>query len=63
LRDSGGAISVLAIWKRELGFWKHATRFADGIFSLQLHGATFKKRAPKAIKEIKEFAHKTMVRY
>ncbi|KAK6833606.1 50S ribosomal protein L31e [Apiospora arundinis] len=26
----------------------------------RLHGATFKKRAPKAIKEIKEFAHKTM---
>lgn len=27
----------------------------------QLHGATFKKRAPKAIKEIKAFATKSMV--
>jgi large subunit ribosomal protein L31e len=27
----------------------------------QLHGATFKKRAPKAIKEIKDFATKSMV--
>lgn len=33
-----------------------------GVFYLQLHGATFKKRAPKAIKEIKEFAQKAMVR-
>lgn len=28
----------------------------------QLHGVTFKKRAPKAIKEIKAFAFKAMVR-
>jgi large subunit ribosomal protein L31e len=28
----------------------------------RLHGVTFKKRAPKAIKEIKDFAHKSMVR-
>lgn len=28
---------------------------------LQLHGVTFKKRAPKAIKEIKAFATKSMV--
>lgn len=27
----------------------------------QLHGVTFKKRAPKAIKEIKAFATKAMV--
>jgi len=26
----------------------------------RLHGATFKKRAPKAVKEIKEFAFKAM---
>ncbi|KAK4227247.1 ribosomal protein L31e-domain-containing protein [Podospora fimiseda] len=26
----------------------------------RLHGVTFKKRAPKAIKEIKAFAHKSM---
>ncbi|KAK4463147.1 ribosomal protein L31e-domain-containing protein [Cladorrhinum samala] len=26
----------------------------------RLHGVTFKKRAPKAIKEIKEFAYKSM---
>jgi ribosomal protein L31E len=31
------------------------------IFS-QLHGVSFKKRAPKAIKEIKAFAFKSMVR-
>ena len=30
--------------------------------NLQLHGATFKKKAPKAIKEIKDFATKAMVR-
>jgi large subunit ribosomal protein L31e len=29
---------------------------------LQLHGVTFKKRAPRAIKEIKAFATKSMVR-
>jgi large subunit ribosomal protein L31e len=29
-------------------------------FNLQLHGATFKKKAPKAIKEIKDFATKAM---
>ena len=29
----------------------------------QLHGVTFKKRAPRAIKEIKAFATKSMVRY
>ena len=28
----------------------------------QLHGVTFKKRAPKAIKEIKAFATQSMVR-
>jgi ribosomal protein L31E len=28
---------------------------------LQLHGVTFKKRAPRAIKEIKAFATKAMV--
>jgi hypothetical protein len=28
----------------------------------QLHGVTFKKRAPRAIKEIKAFATKSMVR-
>lgn len=28
----------------------------------QMHGVTFKKRAPRAIKEIKAFAHKSMVR-
>lgn len=28
----------------------------------RLHGVTFKKRAPRAIKEIKEFAFKSMVR-
>ncbi|RYO78443.1 hypothetical protein DL766_001506 [Monosporascus sp. MC13-8B] len=28
----------------------------------RLHGVTFKKRAPRAIKEIKEFAQKAMVR-
>lgn len=27
-----------------------------------MHGVTFKKRAPRAIKEIKEFAYKAMVR-
>lgn len=27
----------------------------------QIHGATFKKRAPKAIKEVKDFAKKAMV--
>lgn len=27
----------------------------------QLHGVTFKKRAPRAIKEIKAFAYKSMV--
>jgi hypothetical protein len=29
---------------------------------VQLHGVTFKKRAPRAIKEIKAFATKSMVR-
>ena len=29
---------------------------------LQLHGVTFKKRAPRAIKEIKKFATQSMVR-
>ena len=29
----------------------------------QMHGVTFKKRAPRAIKEIKEFAYKAMVRF
>jgi hypothetical protein len=29
----------------------------------QLHGVTFKKRAPRAIKEIKKFAEKSMVRW
>lgn len=29
---------------------------------LKLHGVTFKKRAPRAIKEIKSFATKAMVR-
>ncbi len=33
------------------------------IFLSQLHGVTFKKRAPKAIKEIKAFAYKSMVCY
>jgi ribosomal protein L31E len=28
---------------------------------MQLHGITFKKRAPKAIKEIRKFAQKAMV--
>lgn len=28
----------------------------------RLHGVSFKKRAPRAIKEIKMFAHKSMVR-
>jgi large subunit ribosomal protein L31e len=28
---------------------------------VQLHGVTFKKRAPRAIKEIKKFATKSMV--
>lgn len=32
-------------------------------YFLQLHGVTFKKRAPRAIKEIKAFATKSMVRY
>ena len=27
----------------------------------RIHGASFKKRAPKAVKEIREFAHKAMV--
>jgi large subunit ribosomal protein L31e len=31
------------------------------IITLQLHGVTFKKRAPRAIKEIKKFAHQAMV--
>lgn len=30
--------------------------------NFQIFGASFKKRAPKAIKEIKAFAHKAMVR-
>jgi large subunit ribosomal protein L31e len=30
---------------------------------VQLHGVTFKKRAPRAIKEIKKFATKSMVRW
>jgi ribosomal protein L31E len=30
-------------------------------YHLQLHGVTFKKRAPRAIKEIKAFATKSMV--
>lgn len=51
------------LFGRESWNFGNATRFADGISTFQLHGATFKKRAPKAIKEIKEFAHKTMVRY
>jgi hypothetical protein len=29
---------------------------------LQVHGVSFKKRAPKAIKEIRAFAEKAMVR-
>jgi len=28
----------------------------------QVHGVTFKKRAPRAIKEIKKFAYQAMVR-
>lgn len=34
---------------------------ADGLVLEQLHGVTFKKRAPRAIKEIKAFAHQAMV--
>ncbi|TQS33014.1 hypothetical protein Golomagni_06656 [Golovinomyces magnicellulatus] len=30
---------------------------------LKLHGVSFKKRAPRAIREIKDFATKAMVRY
>lgn len=32
-----------------------------GVALEQLHGVTFKKRAPRAIKEIKAFAYKSMV--
>lgn len=31
-------------------------------FSIQLHGATFKNRAPRAMKEIRKFATQQMVR-
>lgn len=41
--------------------WKENEVLTDYFF-LQLHGASFKKRAPKAIKEIKDFAQKAMVR-
>lgn len=34
---------------------------ADGMVLEQLHGVSFKKRAPRAIKEIKAFAHQAMV--
>jgi large subunit ribosomal protein L31e len=33
----------------------------EDILTYQLHGTTFKQRAPKAIKCIKEFAQKSMV--
>ncbi|KAI4597148.1 60S ribosomal protein L31 [Pestalotiopsis sp. 9143b] len=39
--------------------WKENEVLTDYFF-LQLHGASFKKRAPKAIKEIKDFAQKAM---
>jgi hypothetical protein len=36
---------------------------ADGFnLATQIHGVSFKKRAPRAIKEIKGFAEKAMVR-
>lgn len=34
----------------------------EALTRIQLHGVTFKKRAPRAIKEIKAFATKSMVR-
>lgn len=34
---------------------------ADMTVLEQLHGVSFKKRAPRAIKEIKAFAHQAMV--
>lgn len=34
---------------------------ADRVVLEQLHGVSFKKRAPRAIKEIKAFAHQAMV--
>ncbi|KAF3925164.1 hypothetical protein ABW20_dc0101967 [Dactylellina cionopaga] len=35
-------------------------RRRSGLWQISVHGVSFKKRAPKAIKEIKNFAHKQM---
>ncbi|KAF3923841.1 hypothetical protein ABW21_db0204669 [Orbilia brochopaga] len=42
--------------ERDYGWWNTSI---DGCLST-VHGVSFKKRAPKAVKEIKEFAHKQM---
>lgn len=44
-----------------MGHWGILVRAALTVPPQQLHGATFKDRAPKAIKEIKKFATLAMV--